>query len=242
MQGYFYIIIIAIILIGLVWLKSPIGKGYIGELKVRIKLGRTKEGKQYIINNYMLEYEGKSSQIDHIIIKPNGVFVIETKNYSGLIFGNENQLNWTQVLAYGKVKHKLYNPLKQNATHIYRLKKILDDDSINIESIVVFVRNNTKHIVADNVIPLFRLKRFLKQQLGEELSFDRMREIYNKLIGSKQICNVSKREHIENIHTMKENLNNNICPRCGGALVKRNGKYGEFYGCENYPKCKFIKK
>ena len=47
---------------------------------------------------------------------------------------------------------------------------------------------------------------------------------------------------MENIHRLQEKIDNNICPRCGGKLVLRNGKYGDFYGCENYPKCKFIKK
>lgn len=68
---------------------------------------------------------GNTTQIDHIVINPRGVFVIETKNYSGEIYGSENQREWTQVLAYGNVKNKLYNPLKQNATHVYNVKRIV---------------------------------------------------------------------------------------------------------------------
>ena len=41
---------------------------------------------------------------------------------------------------------------------------------------------------------------------------------------------------------MKQNIDENNCPRCGRKLVERNGKYGKFYGCENYPQCNFIKK
>jgi len=41
---------------------------------------------------------------------------------------------------------------------------------------------------------------------------------------------------------MKKDIDNNICPRCHSSLVLREGMYGEFYGCSNYPKCKFIKK
>lgn len=33
-----------------------------------------------------------------------------------------------------------------------------------------------------------------------------------------------------------------ICPRCGGNLIDRNGKFGSFYGCSNYPKCKYTLK
>lgn len=32
------------------------------------------------------------------------------------------------------------------------------------------------------------------------------------------------------------------CPYCKGDLIKRVGKFGNFYGCKNYPKCKFTKK
>ena len=32
---------------------------------------------------------------------------------------------------------------------------------------------------------------------------------------------------------------NDTCPECGGHLVQRNGRYGSFYGCSNYPKCRY---
>ncbi|GAA9218187.1 type I DNA topoisomerase [Helicobacter pylori] len=31
------------------------------------------------------------------------------------------------------------------------------------------------------------------------------------------------------------------CPKCGGELVKKNSRYGEFIACNNYPKCKYVK-
>ncbi|MFA6867316.1 MAG: nuclease-related domain-containing protein [Clostridia bacterium] len=102
------LIIIGIIFVGIrSWLFTPKGKGFLGELKVKIIIGKTKSGKKFIINNYMVVDEGKSSQIDHILINENGVFIIETKNYSGRIYGDYRQLEWTQVLAYGKAKYKM---------------------------------------------------------------------------------------------------------------------------------------
>lgn len=89
---------------------------YIGSEGERIVgrfIGETIPGLQYVINNLILEVEeGKTSQIDHIVINKRGIFVIETKNYSGMIYGTENQLEWTQVLNYGKVKNHFYNPIK----------------------------------------------------------------------------------------------------------------------------------
>ncbi|MBO5790625.1 MAG: topoisomerase DNA-binding C4 zinc finger domain-containing protein, partial [Clostridia bacterium] len=51
----------------------------------------------------------------------------------------------------------------------------------------------------------------------------------------------SNREHIQNIRTMKAEIEQNICPRCGKPLVKRNGPKGSFWGCSGYPNCKFTK-
>ena len=185
----------------------------------------------------MLLNNGKTSQIDHIVINSRGVFVIETKNYSGRIYGSEDQQEWTQVLAYGKVKNKLYNPLKQNATHVYNVKKIMGD--LPIRSLVVFVQNNTYFIESTKVVSLWALKRVLR--LGEEvLTVEQMQRAYNLLLTSRS--EISTQEHVKNIKAQQWNVRHNICPRCGGNLVLRNGKYGEFWGCENYPKCKFIKK
>jgi len=239
--GLILLIVISSIIAGILFtIKTPKGRGIIGELKVKLVLGKTKEGKKYVFNNYMLTFEGKSSQIDHILVNQSGVFVIETKNYSGRIYGNENQHEWTQVLNYGKVKNRLYNPVKQNATHVYRLKKLLPNLPY-VNSVIVFVQNNTKYIQAESVIPLSHLKRLIKER-DKLLTAEEMVKINNDLLSVKSECNISDKEHILEIYEIKENIKNNICPRCGGKLVERNGKYGVFYGCENYPQCKFIKK
>lgn len=238
----YFIIVIGLILIGVVvWSRTPKGRGAIGELKVRIVIGKTVEGKRYVINNYMIVDEGKSSQIDHLLINKNGVFVIETKNYSGRIYGNEKQHEWTQVLKYGKLKNKLYNPLKQNATHIYRIKKVLPENT-QINSLVVFVQNNTDFIEAQNVLPLKNLSKTIKKETGSALSEEQMKNLYLILQENKANKAISTKAHIKEIDKMKNNIENNICPRCGGKLIEKQGKYGNFFGCENYPKCKFIKK
>ena len=58
----------------------------------------------------------------------------------------------------------------------------------------------------------------------------------------KENNNITDEEHINNIHKMQLDIENNICPRCGAKLVIRNGDYGEFYGCSNYPKCRYTQK
>ena len=79
--------------------KNPLYKGERGEKLVSSIIGHTVQDRQYVINNLILATDGESSQIDHVAINSHGVFVIETKNYSGRIYGSKEQSEWTQVLA-----------------------------------------------------------------------------------------------------------------------------------------------
>ena len=71
---------------------------------------------------YLPKKNGEYSQIDVVVVLPQGLVCIELKDYSGWIFGNEDQTYWTQILNYGKEKHRFYNPIKQNIGHISTLK------------------------------------------------------------------------------------------------------------------------
>ena len=233
-------IVLMLIATLLVYLKSPQGRGMVGELFIRLLIGRTHPGERYVINNLLLRTEnGKTSQIDHVVINPHGVFVIETKNYSGRIYGAENRLEWTQVLNYGRVKNKLYNPLKQNQTHIYHISKVLTR-ALPIESAVVFVQGNIQFIDAPKVFTPLGLRAFLKSGM-ECLTVEDMETAYQELIAAHQ-ADVSNREHVQNIQAMQAELAQNICPRCGKTLVTRQGKNGAFWGCSGYPKCRFTKR
>tara|TARA_B100000900_G_C20395157_1_gene640340 strand:+ start:63 stop:791 length:729 start_codon:yes stop_codon:yes gene_type:complete len=105
-------------------------------------LGLLKSGvpTDYIFHDlYVRKPNGKYSQIDLVIVARVGVIVIEVKDYSGWIFGNSNQTNWTQSLAYGKRKYRFYNPIKQNVNHIDALKqKINQSNNIPFFSLIVF--------------------------------------------------------------------------------------------------------
>ncbi len=236
------IIAFIVLVILIVFLKSPHGKGLIGEYIIRFNLGKTKQGEKYIINDLILKGEnGKTSQIDHILINENGVFVIETKNYSGRIYGNESQLQWTQVLNYGKIKNRIYNPIKQNDTHIYRLRELVDV-SFPIKSIIVFVQGNTRYINSDKVYTIEQMREQIKKKQKRTLTEKEMEELYEKIIYLKESNTTTLKEHIKNSNQTIIETEKGICPRCGNKLIKRNSKYGTFYGCSNYPKCRFTKK
>ena len=104
-------------------------KGSYGEYLTYKNLKRFEaEGAKFLFNVYIPMRQGKTTEIDVVMISSKGVFVLESKNYSGWIFGDEEQQYWYQTLPmskWGIHKEKFYNPIKQNNTHIKYLKKIL---------------------------------------------------------------------------------------------------------------------
>ncbi|MBR6410316.1 MAG: NERD domain-containing protein [Clostridia bacterium] len=215
-------------------------KGQVGEAEVDAKLNPLFFGKvehRQINNLILMDENGRSHQIDHIEIRQNGIFCIETKNYGGWIFGSENQNTWTQCL-YGGERHQITNPLKQNKSHIYHLNRVLNNQ-YRIHSVVVMVKNNADRIGLPNVVNLDNLKSYLQNfDDGTYYSIEEMNLIYNKLLNSAS--KITNEEHVQNIRRTQDELKEGICPRCGGKLVERNGRYGKFFGCSNYPNCRFI--
>lgn len=90
-----------------------------------------------LVDNFFSRPGYKTTQVDCIAVDGRGIFVFESKGYSGWIFGNGNQNKWTQVLAYGKEKYRFYNPIKQNTGHISAIRNIVGKD-VRIYSIIVF--------------------------------------------------------------------------------------------------------
>ena len=123
--------------------------GKIGEKRVALILERLPQN-YYVFNDIYLFVNGRTVQIDHIIVSVYGIFVIETKNYSGWIYGSDSSEYWTEN-KYGK-KYQFYSPLKQNYYHIISLKKLLGFQDNCFIPIVVFtgeaeVKFKTKELV-----------------------------------------------------------------------------------------------
>ena len=222
--------------------KKPLNnlQGEIGEFKVKRKLNPLifKVNHKLINNLTLMDDFGHTHQIDHIEIRNNGIFCIETKSYKGLLVGNEFSDNWTEIF-YNK-KYQIKNPIKQNKSHIYLLNQLLHY-KYNINSVIVLTNNNAKNLNINYVINLKKLKKYLKCfNDNTYLTDDEVNNIYNTLLENKM--NISNKEHIKNIKETQKNLKKGICPRCGGTLLLKDGKYGKFIGCSNYPKCSFTKK
>lgn len=97
-------------------------------------------GAKFLFNIYIPKKNGETTEIDVLMICPKGLFVFESKNYSGWIFGSESQKNWYQTLPSGRGRsHKehFYNPIMQNNSHIKHLKAFLNKE-IPMYSIITF--------------------------------------------------------------------------------------------------------
>lgn len=235
------IIIIILSAISTIFSNSRI-KGYIGEKTITNILGKTLHGQKYIINDLLfIDKSGHSCQIDHICINKHGIWVIETKNFGGKIFGSKYQKEWVQKFPHSKKNNNFYNPILQNKTHILRLSEYLNICDIFVNIVVFTNRADISKISAPNVIYPSKLKAVLCQCTGKNLSLNEMEHYYNKLLDLKNKKQITKDKHIKNINEIQFKISNNICPRCGDKLIVRNGRNGNFYGCSNYPKCKFTK-
>ena len=239
-----FIVFILIIVIVLKINSSKI-KGSIGEAKVNTRLNFI--GKEYIVLKDILikSLNGYTSQIDELVLSEYGLFVIETKNYKGWIFGNEKAENWTQVIY--KEKHTFRNPIKQNWSHIYALKSLLSDyPNIKYHPIVVFSGNATLKSIESSIPVIYsnKLNSTIRKLSFEKcLSIDELNKIQTILESSELKERNARKEHIKNIkqnvREKKIKMANLICPRCNGELKLRNGRNGKFYGCSNYPRCRF---
>ena len=242
------ILLIVLGVIGFYFIIStfPFFKGWVGEKRVGFRLKRlARKYNGFVINDVTIpdEETGRTSQVDHILFTRYGVFVVETKNYSGYIYGDDNQSQWTQVLSYGRIKRSFYNPVKQNAVHCFRLSAIINNEKLKFASVIVFVKENGGNIQSPNVYNLADLKYLISKKSTPLYDDEDVQKAYETILYYKENKVSSKKDHVQSILDNKEKIKNGICPRCGGILVIRTSKNGsQFYGCENYPECTFTKK
>lgn len=130
--------LIVIILAFSAMLYLRFNKGKIAEKMVHYKLMQLPE-EYHVIDDVLFMSNGRSTQIDHIVVSPYAIFVIETKGYKGWILGGENSECWTQIIY--KRKSTFYNPIHQNDGHIRFLKFLLKDLG-NIPFVPIVVFNN----------------------------------------------------------------------------------------------------
>ena len=128
----------------------------------------------HLLNNLTIPFKDETTQIDHVLVSTKGIFVIETKNYSGWIFGDEKSKQWMQVIY--RAKNRFQNPIHQNYLHVKVIEQLLDFiPKEQIHSIVVFTGSGQfKSQVPKGVVYLQQLVEVLKSFQEDVISLNRV--------------------------------------------------------------------
>ncbi|TAA41888.1 nuclease [Corallincola spongiicola] len=226
--------------------KSPWFKGILGEalVKVAAKLRLPKE--TYIpLHNVTLPTEDGTTQIDHIFVSRFGIFVVETKNMRGWIFGSEKQATWTQKIY--RQSFKFQNPLRQNYKHVKTIEAALNIPADTIHSVVAFVGDCTlKTDMPANVTQNAGFIRYIKSFTQPVFTEAEVQSLVDQIQAGRLTPSFrTNRQHVANLKSRESNKPEKQCPRCGAAMVLRKAKRGanagnEFWGCGDYPKCRAV--
>ena len=155
-------------------------------------------------NVYLPKYNGETSEVDVVFITQKGIFVFESKNYSGWIFGNERNEYWTVTLP--NEKNQFYNPVMQNRTHLKWMKEFVGED-IPLFSIIVFSErcelkkvttysDDVKVIKRDSI---FETIRDFWNKSPDMVSDEKIEELYARLKERTEVDKATKEAHVENI-------------------------------------------
>ncbi len=225
--------------------KSAWFKGWFGEQLVSITLRLLLNKQHYnLINNITLPTKDGSTQIDHVLVSRYGIFVIETKNMTGWIFGSEKQPQWTQKIF--RHSNRFQNPLYQNYKHTRVLANCLGLTDDKLFSVVVFVGESTfKTPMPENVTYAGGLVRYIRSKTDVLLSDQEVIAVTQKIqAGRLKPSFKTHREHVRHVETLKQSKPDaKMCPACGSAMIRRTAKKGmhagtRFWGCSTYPRCR----
>lgn len=214
-------------------------KGRIGEQLIRKRLSVfVKDGAKILYNCYIPNDKNGTSEIDVLMICKKGIWVIESKNYSGWIFGKASDYMWTQSLKGKNRKSKkniFYNPIAQNRGHIKYLKKYLEMD-IPFISLVVFsdrcvfksLENNTDEaeVIHLNSLQYSILKKM--ENMDDVLTQDVVDQLGEKLYLTTQVSQEVKKNHVQDIVDKKYMEKVNMADESSSiADVKNDGNEKE---------------
>ncbi len=197
--------LLALLLLVVLIIRKAKGKGWTGERTVARKLKRLPHG-YIVLNDLLLPTTGQgSTQIDHIVVSEYGVFVIETKNYSGIITGSEFGDTWTKNM-FGH-KFSLYNPIEQNQTHIRAVSRILTKAKIGtrVYSIITFPKAATLRVKSDRceIVYFTRLRQTIRKHQDIQMDWDTAQRAAKILRETNITDRRRRREHTRYVKQQK---------------------------------------
>lgn len=186
-------------------------------------------------------------EIDALMLHEKGIFVFESKNFSGWIFGSEDQQQWTCSLAGGH-KERFYSPILQNRSHVKALAAHLGLPETAFRSYIVFSErcelksvpaNTQEYLICQrqHLLKLLRSDLGSRERVSDAEELERIRASLEALAGASTA--EAREVYVRQAQRVKAG---EVCPWCGRELVKRQGPYGEFMGCSGYPECRFTRK
>lgn len=187
-------------------------KGNYGEFLTFTFLEELPGINKLLTNLYIPKEDGATTEIDLLMINRTGVYVFESKNYSGWIFGDEKSKNWMQTLENGQ-KNKFFNPIWQNKGHISALKKLLSEvNSDHFYSYIVFSERCELKKISVNSPTIRVLKRnkllsTIKKDISERLEVfnnSQVINLYETLKNFSLADKAIKDQHIKNIKSKSE--------------------------------------
>jgi len=224
-------------------------RGAKGEKKVSQILRRELPSNEYtVIDDVMLLLDGiRTSQIDHVVVSPYGIFAVEVKNYSGTVTGTASESYWCQ--SHGNSRCSRYSPVLQSEGHVRALRKVLHDifGELPIYPVVVFNPKTKLHVQSFScmVTNWDSLPGYIRMYRKRVLSTSEVSSIIEDLHKSASAGNAYRGLHIANVQRIKRSAyavrSNGMgtCPYCGSPLVVRHGRRGDFIGCSGYPRCHY---
>ncbi|WP_077338582.1 NERD domain-containing protein [Pseudocolwellia agarivorans] len=237
-------------------LKSAWFKGVLGEWQVNLLIKFFLNKNDYhLIKNVTLptfvdDIQQGTTQIDHIIVSQYGIFVVETKNMKGWIFGSENQKQWTQQIY--KHKSKFQNPLHQNYKHVKTLESCLlahnDTENTAIFSVIIFIGDSSfKTKMPENVRFARGGIEYIKSKTDIVFNNEETQRIIEQIeSGRLERGFKTNRQHIKHVKEIIEAKSHiKSCSKCGAEMVLRKASKGknagnEFWGCSTFPKCRNV--
>ncbi|MFZ3577628.1 nuclease-related domain-containing protein [Virgibacillus sp. DJP39] len=191
--------------------KTIFNTGNYGEFLTFLSLEKLKGHYHLMTNLYIPKKDGSTTEIDLIMLSQTGIYVFESKNYSGWIFGDEKSKNWMQTFP-SKQKNRFFNPIWQNKGHINALKSSieLDNDTL-FKSYIVFSKRCTLkkvNVTSENVKVIKRnaLIRTIKKDIKTSINMLEIAEVdqlYSDLQKYIGVDEAVKKAHIENVQIKK---------------------------------------
>lgn len=237
-------------------------KGRFGEYQIYRRLAAyEKKDAGFLFNCYLPKRSGETTEVDVIMLHTSGIYVFESKNYSGRIFGREEERTWVQCLRKGQgsvLKEHFLNPLLQNQTHVAQVRRLLGlREQVPVYSLAVFSDRCTVKKISlsdpDRCVTTWRrlrraVRKFARRQ-PDALTREEVETFYGRLYPYTQVSEETRQEHIRNLQRRRKKqgifrrilawllggcFRKKRCPWCGALLVRRNVRQGPRKGAAFY--------